>query len=433
MTDFLTSRPRLKGREIFSAFVCDDQSADQVRATCQALNWPIDRVHKGGLKNAVQTLSVSSSPSILFIDLSETTHPLQDINALAEVCEPGTMVIAGGQMNDVRLYRDLLASGIQDYILKPFNPEQLRDSFSHAQTILSAPKQGDGDDIPRSQIGVVGVRGGVGASTIATALAWTFAEHERRTTAFFDLDAHFGTGALALDLDPGRGLADAIDNPARIDGLFLERALAKASEKLSILSAEVSISTPILTDGTAFHLLQEELRSSFECTVSDMPRDLVILHPHLLNEVQTLLLVAEPSLACARDTFRLLTWLKAQAPHVHPLVILNKQTSTAATEVIQSDFEKSIEQKVDVTLPEDAKTVRQSAKLGKAVTDAGKSSKLGAALLALGHQLANEAGAPEAQHSTKRSNSMDLSEMFQKLTGWGKAKGTSEKASYADG
>ena len=140
--------------------------------------------------------------------------------------------------------------------------------------------------------------------------------------------------------------------------------------------------------------------------------------------------LSAPSLPKA---FRLLTWLKAQAPHVHPLVILNKQTSAAATEVSQSDFEKSIEQKVDVTLPEDAKTVRQSAKLGKAVTDAGKSSKLGAALLALAHQLANEAGAPKAHQGTNRSNGMDLSEMFQKLTGWGKAKGTSEKASYADG
>ncbi len=55
-------------------------------------------------------LSVSASPAILFVDLSESADPLNDINALAEVCEPGTVVIAAGQVNDVRLYRDLLAS-----------------------------------------------------------------------------------------------------------------------------------------------------------------------------------------------------------------------------------------------------------------------------------------------------------------------------------
>ena len=44
------------------------------------------------------------------VDLSESGDPLNDINALAEVCEPGTVVIAVGQVNDVRLYRDLLAA-----------------------------------------------------------------------------------------------------------------------------------------------------------------------------------------------------------------------------------------------------------------------------------------------------------------------------------
>ena len=42
-------------------------------------------------------------------------------------------MIAAGQVNDVRLYRDLVASGIHDYLLKPFTVDQLRDTFAHAQ------------------------------------------------------------------------------------------------------------------------------------------------------------------------------------------------------------------------------------------------------------------------------------------------------------
>ena len=49
-------------------------------------------------------------------------------------------MIAAGTVNDVRLYRDLVASGIHDYLLKPFTVDQLRDTFSHAQTILSGPR-----------------------------------------------------------------------------------------------------------------------------------------------------------------------------------------------------------------------------------------------------------------------------------------------------
>src|SRR6188474_3908789 len=131
-------------RDPFTAFVCDDATADMLRPVAVEHGWSPEKVNKGGLRNAVQTLSVSASPSILFVDLSESGDPLNDINALAEVCEPGTVVIAVGQVNDVRLYRDLLASGIHDYLLKPLSVSQLRDSLSQAQAVFMNPRSSDG-------------------------------------------------------------------------------------------------------------------------------------------------------------------------------------------------------------------------------------------------------------------------------------------------
>ncbi|RZM00757.1 MAG: pilus assembly protein CpaE, partial [Sphingomonas sp.] len=127
-------------REPFAAYVCDEATAEALRPIAAELGWSVDKVSKGGLRNAIQSLSVSASPQILFVDLAESGDPLNDINALAEVCEPGTVVIAAGQVNDVRLYRDLVASGIQDYLLKPLHPDMLREAFGHAQAMLSAPK-----------------------------------------------------------------------------------------------------------------------------------------------------------------------------------------------------------------------------------------------------------------------------------------------------
>ncbi len=60
------------------------------------------------------------------------------------------MVIAAGQVNDVRLYRDLVASGIQDYLLKPFSADQLRDAFANAQMTISGPRH-DRDRRTRSR------------------------------------------------------------------------------------------------------------------------------------------------------------------------------------------------------------------------------------------------------------------------------------------
>jgi pilus assembly protein CpaE len=362
-------------REPFNAFVCDEDTLELVRSVANDMGWPIEKCHKGGLRNAVQTLSVSASPNILFVDMSESGDPINDINALAEVCEPGTVVIAAGQVNDVRLYRDLLSSGIQDYLLKPLSTDQVHDAISGAQALLSAPRAAEASaDKPHHMMAVVGVRGGVGASMVATSLAWAMSEQANRHTSLLDLDVHFGTGALTLDLEPGRGLIDAIDNPSRIDGLFIERAMVRASDKLSLLSAEAPIHQPVITDGSAFFQLEEELRNAFEMTIVDLPRHVMIPFPHLMSEVGTVVLVSDVTLAAARDTIRLLSWFKQHSPNARVILVANKY-QTSIGELSKKEFESSIERSVDLTIPLDPKLVSQAAKLGKSYAEICKGTK----------------------------------------------------------
>jgi pilus assembly protein CpaE len=371
-------------RDPFVGFVCDESTADALRVIASEHGWPHEKILKGGLRNAVQTLSVSASPHILFVDLSESGDPLNDINGLAEVCEPGTVVIATGQVNDVRLYRDLIASGIHDYLLKPLNPDMLRDAIAQAQALLNAPRPVEAMvERPHCGVAVVGTRGGAGASTIATSLAWLMGDQQKRSTALLDLDVHFGTGALALDLEPGRGLTDAIENPSRIDGLFIERAMVRAGERLSVLSAEAPINAPVETDGSAFYQLQEEMRAAFECTIVDLPRGMLVSYPHLVAEVQTAVIVTELTLAAARDTIRILSWFKSNAPHATLLVVANRVHPAGNLEISRKDFEGSIERKLDYVVPFDGKLAAQSAKLGKPLAEAGKGSRTIAPLLDL--------------------------------------------------
>ncbi|MFA7604624.1 MAG: pilus assembly protein CpaE [Novosphingobium sp.] len=368
------------GRDPYAAFLCDEASLDVLRPVAVEMGWAPEKCNKGGLRNAVQALSISASPNILLVDLSESGDPLNDINALAEVCEPGTVVIAIGQVNDVRLYRDLLTSGIQDYLLKPLSPGQLRDALVNAQAVLAAPKFADPAAAKQHiSTAVIGTRGGVGASTLATSLAWLFSADSNLPTALLDLDIHFGTGALSLDLEPGRGLTDAIENPSRIDGLFIERAMIRANDNLAILSAEAPINLPLMTDGAAFLQLEEEFRHAFEMTVIDMPRNMLINFPQLLNEVNVIVIVTELTLASARDTIRLLSWLKTNAAHAHVVVVANK-VQPGIGEISKADFESSIERKIGFTIPYDVKAATNAAKLGQTFSEANRASKASAAI-----------------------------------------------------
>ncbi|WP_432200987.1 pilus assembly protein CpaE [Erythrobacter sp. W53] len=405
-------------RDPFAAFICDENALDVLRPVVIELGWAPEKCNKGGLRNAVQSLSVSASPNILLVDLSESGDPLNDINALAEVCEPGTVVVAIGQVNDVRLYRDLLASGIHDYLLKPLSASALRDSLNAAQAVFAAPKGGEQEVIERHiSTAVVGTRGGVGASTLATSLSWMFATQHNMPTALLDLDIHFGTGALALDLEPGRGLTDAIDNPSRIDGLFIERAMIRAHDNLAILSAEAPINSPLMTDGAAFLQLEEEFRHAFEMTMIDMPRNMLINFPHLMGDVNVVVVATEMTLAAARDFIRILSWLKSHAAHAVPIVVANKVQS-GAQEISKADFEASIERSIDFTIPFDAKGAANAAKLGQPFLEANPQSKVAAQMNALGERImgASDDDGEEGGSASKKSllASFDIKSLLAK-------------------
>lgn len=394
--------PKIGQNDAFSAFLGDAESQDSARTAAIALGWPADRIQTGGIKYAVETLAITASPNVLLVDLSDSPEPMVDMDSLAEVCEPGTLVIACGAANDIQLYRTLLASGVHDYLVKPFTPAQLTEAIMAAQVQEADQRERERaavKGVEHVMLAVIGVRGGSGASTIAVSTAWALAESRGRHTALLDLDVHWGTGAMALDLDPGRGLTDAIENPNRIDGLFIERALVRAHEKLGVLSAEAPIHSPVQGDGTAFLYLQDELRNAFGSTVIDLPRHMLIQHPPLMESVNVAIVVTELTLAATRDTIRLLAWLKSNAPKTRIILVANKVQTGVAEEIGRKDFETSIERAIDILVPYDSKTATQAAKLGKAFLDVAKGTKTGQAIEAIVPLLLNEEAARPANRS----------------------------------
>src|ERR1700751_3744402 len=83
------------------------------------------QIIRGGIAKAIEYLSEQRSPHLLIVDISGIDLPLSQIHMLADVCEPGTNVVAIGDHNDVGLYRDLIDAGVSNYIVKPLTRELL--------------------------------------------------------------------------------------------------------------------------------------------------------------------------------------------------------------------------------------------------------------------------------------------------------------------
>jgi pilus assembly protein CpaE len=357
-------------REQFLAFVADQETYAVIDQVIGELMLPHASIRQGTVKDAVKHLGEQRSPKLLVIDLSESELPLSDINSLADVCEPGVTVLALGARNDCGLFRDLLQHGVADYLVKPITPPLLQKAILAASdqsgVVKSSQKLG-------RLVAISGTRGGVGSTTLATSIAWLIANERRRRVVLVDLDLQFGTVALSLDLEPSHGLREALENPSRIDGLFMDRVLVQHSERLFVLSAEESPDETLLLDYSAVELLMTELRNKFHYVIVDLPRTPNPSTQQIIQTATDLVLVTDLSLAGMRDTMRITGTLPTINASCNTTLVVNRAGEHKQGEMPRAEFEKGVGRKLDLVLPFDAKTVAAATNFGQPVA-AGKSA-----------------------------------------------------------
>jgi pilus assembly protein CpaE len=354
----------------FCAFVEDDESRTVVEQVVRDLVIPHAQVTRGSIRTAIKTLGQKRSPKTLIVDLSKSELPLSDVNELAEVCEPGVTVIAIGDRNDVGLFRELLNTGVSDYLVKPLTPTLV-------QRALLASADGDGRTRQTTRLGrlvaTIGARGGVGATMLATSMAWTIATRRRRRVALLDLDLQFGSVALSLDLEPTHGLREALENASRIDTLYLERSMTQHSESLYVLSSEEELADDMPRDPQALSMLISELRNKFHYLIVDLPRTLTGESHEVLKEATHLVLVTDLSLVGMRDTLRLVQLAMQGNAACQITIVANRVGEYRQGEIAAAEFEKAIGRKIDLVIPFDPRSVTAAMNIGKPVASTSKS------------------------------------------------------------
>lgn len=377
----------------FRAFIQDEATRAVVDQVIADLGIPNASVHRGGVHEAARLLGEQRSPRLLVVDLTGVELPLSAVNELAEVCEPGVTVIAIGDRNDVGLFRDLINNGVSDYLVKPVTPPLLQKSLLN---VLESARQERPNDRRGRLVAVVGARGGVGATMLATGIAWTIAHRRRRRVALVDLDLHYGTVALALDLEPSPGLREALEHPGRIDGLFVDRVMIRHSDTLYVLSCEESLGEPAIPDTAALDVLLKELRNKFHFVVVDLPRQVSAASQQILQTATNLVLVTDLSLAGMRDTLRQLNLIPSVNAACQITLVANRAGEHRDGEIGRKEFEAAVGRGVDFVMPFDARSVAGATNIGKPVADGH--GKVAAVIQQVTERVAgNPAAAPRAR------------------------------------
>jgi pilus assembly protein CpaE len=340
----------------------------------------------GGAAAAVEAYRNAPTPNVIVIEATADRDLLvSQLDELSEYCDAGTKVIIIGKVNDIILYRQLIARGVSEYLVLPFTVVDFVSAVSH---LFKAP----GAKALGRIIAVMGAKGGVGSSTVAHNIAWHFATGIGMDTIIADLDLGFGTAGLDFNQDPPQGIAEAVFAPDRVDTTLVDRLLSKCGDNLHLLAAPAMLDKLYDFGETTFDSLMDAMRASTPWIVLDVPHSWSAWTRRMLVGADEVIIVAEPDLANLRNAKNIIDNIRSARPHDHPpRLVLNNVGLPKRPEIPVSDFAKSIETEPTAIIAHDAKLFGSASNNGQMIAEIESKGKVAEQLGALASLIAGRA------------------------------------------
>lgn len=322
------------------------------------------KVHMGGVAAAVEFYGSAPTPNLIVVESKLAGNQIvASLAKLSEVCDSETKVVVIGHSNDISLYRELIGSGVSDYLVAPVS---MADFMGAVSDIFVNPETGPIGKV----IAFVGAKGGCGSSTICHNVAWSISSRFRNDVVLTDLDLAFGTANINLDQDPPQGVAEAVFSPERIDDILLDRLLAKCAEHLSLLAAPSTLERTYDFDKNAFTSLLEVAQRGAPCVVLDVPHIWTAWTRQVLSAADEVVITACPELANLRNAKNLIDTLSELRPNDRkPRLIMNQVGMPKRPEISVADFTSPLGVEPIAVIPFDPALFGTAANNGQMISE----------------------------------------------------------------
>jgi pilus assembly protein CpaE len=351
-------------------------------------------VQLGGITAAVEFYHGQVTPNLLIVETRLSGQAaLDELDRLAEVCDPATKVIVVGRTNDVELYRDLMRRGASEYLVAPLSPLQLIEVISGLYLDPGAKPVG-------RVIAFVGARGGAGSSTIAHNVGWYIAEELAINTTIVDFDLPFGTAGLDFNDEAGQGVADALAAPERLDDVLLDRLLIKRGEHLSLFTAPAVLERDYDAVPEAYEAVIDATRQMSPCVIVDMPHAWTPWIKACLIAADEIVVVATPDLASLRNAKNMIELVRHARPNdTPPRLVINQANMPKRPEIPAKDFAETMGVEPSAILAFDAALFGQAGNNGQMLLELAPKAPISESLRRLARTLTGREAATSAEKS----------------------------------
>jgi pilus assembly protein CpaE len=305
---------------------------------------------------------------MLLLELDEF-RPQQTFARVRELLgtSPELEVFLTASRIDPQLLLEAFRVGVKEFLSQPLTRQELEPALARFEERFSAKVAGLDRHCGRV-VSVIGARGGVGVSTVATNMAASIQQAGKgESVALMDLDLHGGDLGLFLDLHATQGLKHLAKDLSRLDETFLRSALVPHASGLQLLaSGYEAFEDAEYVHGSAMRVVGL-LRSMHQHIVVDCGHVLDPAVKEALDYSDQVIVITTLSLPAIRRTKRLLETLAAAQYSTDKVrVVVNRYTSDQKD--LLSETEGMLAVRMTGLIPNDYRTASEAIDHGKPLT-----------------------------------------------------------------
>lgn len=287
-------------------FICSNKAVrDELLAQASSIRGVELKAHIGSARTLLMVLQ-KERPDVVVLDFPVADEQALEQIEAATLQAPSTPVVLVSPDQSLAFLKSAMRAGVRDILPAPITRGTVQRAVDYVEESKSITSRfpGTGSMV----LAFVPVKGGSGATFLATNLAEALAEQHKRVLVI-DLNLYFGDAALYITTDrkPTASVVDMALQAGRLDAMLLESSVLRTQGNVHILPApELPGQLDAVTPG-ALDAIILQARMEYDFVMLDMSRTLDPMAVKALDLADRIYMTLQLSLPAIQGVKRLAT------------------------------------------------------------------------------------------------------------------------------